>query len=72
MHNPSLHHYHQHFLLNGSFRWCGRACIELKQKIEEKKVASSNPIEKTRQTTNILKKTNPMKSKENVLETFHP
>jgi hypothetical protein len=35
-------------------------------------VASSNPIEKTRQTTNILRKTNPMKSKENVLETFRP
>jgi hypothetical protein len=35
-------------------------------------VASSNPIEKTRQTTNILRKKNPMKSKENVLETFHP
>jgi len=35
-------------------------------------VALSNPIEKTRQTKNILKKTNPMKSKENVLETFHP
>jgi hypothetical protein len=35
-------------------------------------VALSNPIEKTRQTTNILKKTNAMKSKENVLETFHP